>query len=626
MLGFFPRLYPDELLYSWLARYHLYAMNSGPKQTMIDLYGYYNQLAVPDLPVNLDELNRRVQHFFKKTVDDWIDSHTFFKFYTAFAFPEIRDRVKNTMRSDARDSSLHMLTGVMASTFKEKTCFHYCTICAEEDLKTYGEMYWHLPHQLPGVLVCKKHQISLSKSLAPFRPGNPHHYVAASRVTCPVLARITSYDQKTMKHLLGIAQEAERLIQHNFTFDREALRQTYLVLMQRKGLARGKNYVYQRKLAEQFRSFYGDECLQLLQSEVQMEGESSWLKAMTRKHRKAFHPIRHLLVIRFLGETLESINSQLDTAYYPFGEGPFPCLNQAACHYKELVVSDLKITRCTDTGKPMGTFTCDCGFQYSRRGPDHADTDRFRIGRIKSFGPVWQRRLDELIHVEKLSFRAAARKLGVDTNTVIKYSKNEHPSASGETEEPPKLGTKLEAKQKMWKALQARYPDAGSAQLRKAEPALYSWLYRNCRNWLAENSPKSIGNNQSKVRIDWGARDLRLAKQIQKAAQQLRQATPPVRVTPHGIARRAQHHSLIEQHLDKLPETKKTLAKLSETRDEFHIRRIHWAAREIREAGLEPVKWLIVRVAAIRPLLSPVVEREIQNIMLDATVAERNVP
>lgn len=54
MLGFFPRLYKDELLYSWFARYHLYSANDGPKQTMEDLFGIQNELAVPDLPVNLE--------------------------------------------------------------------------------------------------------------------------------------------------------------------------------------------------------------------------------------------------------------------------------------------------------------------------------------------------------------------------------------------------------------------------------------------------------------------------------------------------------------------------------------------------------------------------------------------
>ncbi|MBL0385553.1 TnsD family transposase [Tumebacillus sp. ITR2] len=621
MLGFFPQLYPDELLYSWFARYHLYCNNASPKQTMIDLYGDEKQLAVPDLPTNLEEINGRVRHFIKQTADDWISQHTFFRFYTSFALPEFRARAQETMRTNARDSSLHMLTGVMASTFKDKKYFEYCAICAEEDLKTHGEMYWHLPHQLPGVLVCTKHGVPLRKSLAPFRPDNRHHYVAATRETCPSLAPIISYDPKTMEHLQEISLEAERLVQRDYTFDREAIRQTYLVLLQKQELARGKSHVYQRKLAEQFRAFYGDECLRILQSEVSMEGENSWLRAITRKHRRAFHPIRHLLLIRFLGETLESISSQIHTPYNPFGDSPYPCLNHAADHFRESIVSDLKITRCTDTGKPVGTFTCNCGFQYSRRGPDLIETDRFRIGRIKEFGPVWQSRLEKLIHVEKLSYRAAARMLGVDPNTVIKYSKQSIPSVMVEPSKPCDL---LEIKQKQWVDLRTRYPHAGTTQLRKEDNALYSWLYRNCRDWLAANSPMPTDSNQSKARIDWGARDLRLSKQIHKAAQQLRQETPPIRITLHGIARRVRSKALIEQHLDKLPETKKALTKLSESKDAFHVRRIHWAVQKIREAGEELVEWLILRVAAIRQPLSLAVEQEIHNAMIDPAFAERS--
>lgn len=624
MIGFFPRLYPDELMYSWLARYHMYALNSGPKQTMTDLYGYSNQLAVPDLPTNLEELSRRVEHFFMKKADDWIVEHTFFRFYTAFALPEVRDRVQRTMRSDARDGSLHMLTGIMASNFKEKAFFHYCALCAEEDIQSYGEMYWHLHHQLPGVLVCTKHQISLSRSLAPFRPDNRHHYVAASRESCPVMAPIISYDAKTMGHLFGIAQEAEQLIRQDFTFDRESLRQTYLVLLQKRGLARGKSHVYQRELAEQFRAFYGEECLILLQSEIPLEGENSWLRAITRKHRRAFHPIRHLLLMRFLGESLDSITSQIHTPFHPFGEGPYPCLNQAAEHYRESVVYDLKITRCTDTGKPVGTFTCECGFQYSRRGPDLSEMDRFRIGRVKAFGSVWQRRLEELVHVEKLSYRAAARLLGVDAHTVIKYSKQSIPSDSIEldlSEEPSGL---LEIKQKQWNDLRTRYPDAGTTQLRQERTALYSWLYRNCHEWLIENSPAPKVSHQAKARVDWGARDIRLAKQVYKAAQQLRQETPPVRLTLHRIAGIVRNRALIEQHLDKLPETKKALATLSESRDAFHVRRIQWAVREIQAAGLDLVEWLIVRVASIRLPVSPIVEWEIQRIIEGHAHSERS--
>lgn len=34
----------------------------------------------------------------------------------------------------------------------------YCPACAEEDRRTYGEVYWHIEHQIPILEVCPKHE------------------------------------------------------------------------------------------------------------------------------------------------------------------------------------------------------------------------------------------------------------------------------------------------------------------------------------------------------------------------------------------------------------------------------------------------------------------------------------
>ena len=49
--------------------------------------------------------------------------------------------------------------------------------------------------------------------------------------------------------------------------------------------------------------------------------ESCWLKAITRKHRKSFHPIRHILLIYFLEESVDSISNYSQESYKPFGKG-----------------------------------------------------------------------------------------------------------------------------------------------------------------------------------------------------------------------------------------------------------------------------------------------------------------
>ncbi|WP_396953993.1 TnsD family Tn7-like transposition protein [Neobacillus niacini] len=38
----------------------------------------------------------------------------------------------------------------------------------------------------------------------------------------------------------------------------------------------------------------------------------------------------------------------------------------------------------------MGIFRCDCGFIYLRTGPDLEEKDRYKITKIKQFGPVWE--------------------------------------------------------------------------------------------------------------------------------------------------------------------------------------------------------------------------------------------
>jgi len=78
----------------------------------------------------------------------------------------------------------------------------------------------------------------------------------------------------------------------------------------------------------------------------------------------------------------------IDYDYKPFGDAPWLCLNAAADHYLQPVVTELAISRCCDTKKPVGTFRCSCGMIYCRTGPDETEDDKYRIGKIKAYGPI----------------------------------------------------------------------------------------------------------------------------------------------------------------------------------------------------------------------------------------------
>ena len=64
----------------------------------------------------------------------------------------------------------------------------------------------------------------------------------------------------------------------------------------------------------------------------------------------------------FLETSLEDLFGEKE--HGSFGKGPWLCLNVVCPNYHKPVVTDLTITRCYDTGNPVGTFRCDCGFVF----------------------------------------------------------------------------------------------------------------------------------------------------------------------------------------------------------------------------------------------------------------------
>ncbi|WP_264174715.1 TnsD family Tn7-like transposition protein [Clostridium estertheticum] len=96
--------------------------------------------------------------------------------------------------------------------------------------------------------------------------------------------------------------------------------------------------------------------------------------------------------------------------YNIFGRGPWPCLNKVAEYYRMNVVNNLKITEDYKTRLPVRTFSCDCGFVYSRKGPDKVSGDRYRVGRIKEFSAVWENKLKVYLNENKHDLRELASK------------------------------------------------------------------------------------------------------------------------------------------------------------------------------------------------------------------------
>ena len=162
MIGFFPEIYKDELLYSQLCRYY--------QRT-----GYTKYLSAVD-----DLFMRRTAHPVIEWVNEFtpdcmknitrnmdfetvIREHTMFPAYTRFLPKKRRnDALHSLVICDGNYYNL-----IVNQNLQYRRYLRYCPACASEDRKKLGETYWHREHQIIHVDICPKHKCYLRDSSIP---------------------------------------------------------------------------------------------------------------------------------------------------------------------------------------------------------------------------------------------------------------------------------------------------------------------------------------------------------------------------------------------------------------------------------------------------------------------------
>ena len=593
MLAFFPTPYPDELLYSVCARYRKRTGDPSPKNLLQDLFGKNNVLASVDLPSHIGALVARLPVGSKITAERLVMNHTMYPFYAAFLPPKQAKSVLEAMVS-GNGKRIYAQAGVMASSIRNSSSFRYCPLCFREDLERYGELYWHRIHQIPGWDVCVQHGTWLNNSKVALRQTNKHEFIEASEEHCPLnqVAYIT--DSELLSHYRSIGNGIKALLTQRFPHRLlDWFQRHYEAKLRQKHYASfisGK--VDQTRLRQDFVRYYGEEFLERLQSSLR--GESNWLAAMVRKHRRSFHPLRHLLLMNFLGISLEEMFYQ-DKCYKPFGDGPWVCLNPAAEHYLQAVVTEATLSTCENTKEILGTFACSCGFVYTRRA---RESDQNKISRVKQYGEVWEQACLRLAN-EGLSLREIGRRLHADPMTVKKHIR-------GKEVKGGRRDLERERDRTEWLSLQQQHPNLSKTELRKLNPALYARLYRKDRIWLNEHSPEPAQKKTRNIRVDWNQRDLEVLAKVQHAVSRILESDgKPKRLTVGRIGAIAGVRSLLEKHLDHLPETKKYLEQVVESEEQYRLRKIQWAIEELRRQGEPLQEWKVLRKAGIRKENAP---------------------
>jgi hypothetical protein len=418
----------------------------------------------------------------------------------------------------------------------------------------------------------------------------------------------------------------------------ESLRDRYYNYLLRQGLAYYNGRIRVNKLIRTFTDFYSPKFLEDLNCPLE-KSRVNWLLrlVMPCKSMAAQHPLRHILLIVFLGSTAEDVFTKYEN-FKPFGDGPWPCLNRVADHYKHLTVTECRVTDSlvrNRRGKPRGEFfcRCGCGFAYTRTGPDMSADDRSRFDSVISYGQVWEKTFKEQWHSRAITLRAMAKTFGVIEVTLQRHAIRLGMSLNRESRgsRPNNWVVKRHGKSRhtlaaarnkyraTWLSVRKKHPKAGRKRLQTLAYYTWWWLSKNDREWLGNNSPESRTSNPPPPRLDWNKVDHEVSAEVESAASQIMNADgKPVRISKAAIIAIVGRRGWIESALDKLPRTATVLEKYLETPEEFAIRRLIWTAEQFRAARRVPTRHQLIRRADLesrKAIRSKIVQQKVDSLL-----------
>lgn len=160
------------------------------------------------------------------------------------------------------------------------------------------------------------------------------------------------------------------------------------------------------------------------------------------------------------------------------------------------------------------------------------------------------------------------------------------------------------------------FPNENKTFIRAQDRATYTWLHKYDNQWLKENSPcKNAGVRTVQV-VDWNERDDEILLLVKEVVKELKHSKDkPMRITKTLVAKKINKVTLIQRNLDRLPKTKDFLYSNLESLEEFQLRRVRWAIRELSKKD-EVNEWDVIIMAG----LSKKFYKNIRNYIRDISI------
>lgn len=309
MISFFPDIYPNEIFYSTVARYHKRSGNIDFSHTSSELFGRAYKVSTVDMPNDLEFLVSQLPKDLGYTSDIIIKKHTLFNCYAPFIKQDNKLRIIETMKcGDGR--IINSLSGQSTRNQLKRQYLYYCPKCAQEDYERYGESYFHRLHQAPGVLICNTHRCLLNIYTKILNQSDKriHHDCDYDILDLNVYF---DDDKNYEQELLNISNSYKYLLENNLDkFNQDEIYKKYKYFLEQKDLFDSKKTIKQNDLCNQFKRYYSERLLNKLNCNIKKDDRNSWLKKISRKPEFSLEPIRNILFIQFLSGDIQNFFSE----------------------------------------------------------------------------------------------------------------------------------------------------------------------------------------------------------------------------------------------------------------------------------------------------------------------------
>jgi hypothetical protein len=578
---YLPKPYPDELLYSVIARYLSRTGGRGSANVVATLFGVMRCGSI-ETPIRLNRLASKLGPNWNPSADEILTSCTLFPYHTVY-MPEAR-RLKCADGFKADGKSAHSARVSMGSTrqlVQRSEFLRFCPDCRREDIESLGETYWRRSHQIAGLLVCSKHGGELVESAVvskvKFRFGDANHEQA-----CEVSRRrLLTPDER--KNALRLAVRCtEFLAGKTETWRPDGVRGAYREAALSRGYVRGSDRCDSARLEAAVISFYGKEFLELMGASYRGLRPTDWIRRAFRMHTKNVSPMEHAMIQVFLEST-----EKTGTHRTAFGTGPWFCPNPYVKHDMP-TIRQIELLKRGDR-EWVAVASCSCGFRFSfRRLEDNTSNVPFVDHRIW-LTPEWR---SEAVRLKNTGsgVRSIAAQMGLGKTRARQLLEGKFTQRASEDD--------VDRWKKEWESLLLKVPHGNRRVARKADSKLWWRLRRHAENEFFATWQRRPGSGRGGS-VDRDQKDSEMLVKLQSAEARLRGNTNGPRRTRNSICIEARVDPSYLLKLDKFPRCAKFLEDVAESKAEYYERKLRRAVRLVNENGHPFSHRRILRVAGL---------------------------